>query len=178
MGWVYAGLARILSLLRRMSASRAYYQDLFVKMSGKIVALQKPDGSWAPPPCSIPRPARRPNQRNRIFHLRPGLGCSCRNFERSGLPARGGTRLVAAWQGGPTRWQAGLGPASRQPARYGWSRPYPAFWRGRFPAGGLGHIRSCRQALSGSSLWRTRPVTGESSRPFRNRFDDPNLRAG
>ena len=47
-GWVYAGLARILSLLPPESASRAYYQDLFVKMSGKIVALQKPDGSWSP----------------------------------------------------------------------------------------------------------------------------------
>jgi rhamnogalacturonyl hydrolase YesR len=47
-GWVYAGLARILTILPPDSPSRAYYRDLFVKMSGKIVALQKPDGSWAP----------------------------------------------------------------------------------------------------------------------------------
>ena len=47
-GWVYAGLARILTALPAKSASRAYYQDLFVKMSRKIVTLQKPDGSWAP----------------------------------------------------------------------------------------------------------------------------------
>jgi rhamnogalacturonyl hydrolase YesR len=47
-GWVYAGLARILTALPAKSASRAYYQDLFVKMSRKIVSLQKPDGSWAP----------------------------------------------------------------------------------------------------------------------------------
>jgi unsaturated rhamnogalacturonyl hydrolase len=47
-GWVYAGLARILNMLPADSKSRPFYQDLFVKMSGKIVSLQKPDGSWAP----------------------------------------------------------------------------------------------------------------------------------
>ena len=47
-GWVYAGLARILATLPANSPSRPYYQDLFAKMSRKLVALQKPDGSWAP----------------------------------------------------------------------------------------------------------------------------------
>ena len=47
-GWVYAGLARILTALPADSPSRPYYQDLFLKMSRKLVALQKPDGSWAP----------------------------------------------------------------------------------------------------------------------------------
>jgi rhamnogalacturonyl hydrolase YesR len=47
-GWVYAGLARILTLLPADSASRPYYQDLFLKMSRQIVNLQKADGSWAP----------------------------------------------------------------------------------------------------------------------------------
>jgi unsaturated rhamnogalacturonyl hydrolase len=47
-GWVYAGLARILTTLPAGSPSRAYYQDLFLKMSDKIVTLQKRDGSWAP----------------------------------------------------------------------------------------------------------------------------------
>jgi rhamnogalacturonyl hydrolase YesR len=47
-GWVYAGLARILTLLPAESPSRPYYQGLFLKMSRKIIALQKPDGSWAP----------------------------------------------------------------------------------------------------------------------------------
>jgi len=47
-GWVYAGLARILTLLPANSPSRPYYQDLFLKMSRKIVTLQKADGSWAP----------------------------------------------------------------------------------------------------------------------------------
>jgi len=47
-GWVYAGLARILATLPANSPSRPYYQDLFLKMSRKLVSLQKPDGSWAP----------------------------------------------------------------------------------------------------------------------------------
>ncbi len=47
-GWVYAGLARILTMLPEDSPSRPRYQALFLKMSRRIVALQKPDGSWAP----------------------------------------------------------------------------------------------------------------------------------
>jgi rhamnogalacturonyl hydrolase YesR len=47
-GWVYAGLARILTLLPPNSPSRPYYQDLYLQMSRRIVGLQKPDGSWAP----------------------------------------------------------------------------------------------------------------------------------
>ena len=47
-GWVYAGLARILTALPKDSPSRPYYQDLFLKMSRRVLALQKVDGSWAP----------------------------------------------------------------------------------------------------------------------------------
>jgi len=47
-GWVYAGLARILATLPANAPSRPYYQDLFLKMSRKLVTLQKADGSWAP----------------------------------------------------------------------------------------------------------------------------------
>ena len=47
-GWVYAGLARILTKLSASSPLRPFYQDLFLKMSDKIVTLQKRDGSWAP----------------------------------------------------------------------------------------------------------------------------------
>ncbi len=47
-GWVYAALARILATLPAQSPSRPYYQDLFLKMSRRLVTLQKPDGSWAP----------------------------------------------------------------------------------------------------------------------------------
>jgi unsaturated rhamnogalacturonyl hydrolase len=47
-GWVYAGLARILTLLPADSPSRPRYQVLFLKMSRRVLALQKADGSWAP----------------------------------------------------------------------------------------------------------------------------------
>ena len=47
-GWAYAGLARILTLLPPDSASHGQYADLFLRMSRKIVTLQKPDGSWPP----------------------------------------------------------------------------------------------------------------------------------
>ena len=47
-GWVYAGLARILATLPADSPSRPFYQDLFLKMSRKLVTLQKANGSWAP----------------------------------------------------------------------------------------------------------------------------------
>ncbi len=47
-GWVYAGMARILSQLPPASPSRSLYRDLYLKMSRRIVALQKPDGYWAP----------------------------------------------------------------------------------------------------------------------------------
>jgi rhamnogalacturonyl hydrolase YesR len=46
--WVYAALARILTALPADAPSRPYYQDLYLKMSRKLVSLQKPDGSWAP----------------------------------------------------------------------------------------------------------------------------------
>ena len=45
-GWVYAGLARIISFLPPDAAERARYVDLFRKMSDRLVGLQKPDGYW------------------------------------------------------------------------------------------------------------------------------------
>jgi unsaturated rhamnogalacturonyl hydrolase len=45
-GWVYAGLARILTLLPPHSPSRAFYRDLFLRLSPKLMRLQKPDGCW------------------------------------------------------------------------------------------------------------------------------------
>jgi len=47
-GWVYAGLARILTVLPVNAPSRPYYLDLYLRMSRKLLLLQKPDGSWAP----------------------------------------------------------------------------------------------------------------------------------
>ena len=45
-GWVYASLARILTLLPADSPSRAFYSDLFLRLSPKLTRLQKPDGCW------------------------------------------------------------------------------------------------------------------------------------
>lgn len=47
-GWVYAGLARILTALPPGAQSRGFYRNLYLEMSRRIVALQKPDGSWSP----------------------------------------------------------------------------------------------------------------------------------
>jgi rhamnogalacturonyl hydrolase YesR len=47
-GWVYAGLARILAALPPESGSRAFYRDLFLRLSRKIAHVQQPDGCWSP----------------------------------------------------------------------------------------------------------------------------------
>lgn len=47
-GWVLAGLARMIDALPTDDPARAGYVDLFRDMSARIVALQKPDGSWPP----------------------------------------------------------------------------------------------------------------------------------
>jgi rhamnogalacturonyl hydrolase YesR len=46
-GWVFAGLARDIALLPR-GADRTRLEKLFREMAGRLVALQKPDGYWAP----------------------------------------------------------------------------------------------------------------------------------
>jgi unsaturated rhamnogalacturonyl hydrolase len=45
-GWVYAGIVRMLQFLPDDHPSRPRYESLFRKMSQRIVALQKPDGTW------------------------------------------------------------------------------------------------------------------------------------
>lgn len=47
-GWVFAGIANMLDLLPADHADRARLQRLFQEMAGKLVAIQKPDGYWAP----------------------------------------------------------------------------------------------------------------------------------
>lgn len=47
-GWVLAGLARMLQVLPADDPNRAGYVALFRDMAARIVALQKPDGYWAP----------------------------------------------------------------------------------------------------------------------------------
>ncbi|HUO97162.1 MAG TPA: glycoside hydrolase family 88 protein [Rhizomicrobium sp.] len=58
-GWVYAGLARIISFLPAGAPERGSYVDLFRKMSERLVPLQKSDGYWpvsllAPPQDTPP----------------------------------------------------------------------------------------------------------------------------
>jgi unsaturated rhamnogalacturonyl hydrolase len=47
-GWVFAGLARLLSVLPAQDATRPTYEKLFKEMAAKLLSLQKPDGYWAP----------------------------------------------------------------------------------------------------------------------------------
>lgn len=47
-GWVMAGLVRILDALPANDPARPRYLRLFRDMAARIVALQKPDGYWAP----------------------------------------------------------------------------------------------------------------------------------
>ncbi len=47
-GWVFAGIANMLDALPRNDPDRPRLETLFRAMAGKLVALQKPDGYWAP----------------------------------------------------------------------------------------------------------------------------------
>lgn len=47
-GWAFAGLTRILDALPARDPRRDYYLDLFRKMAGRLIAVQKSDGYWAP----------------------------------------------------------------------------------------------------------------------------------
>jgi len=47
-GWVFAGLARLLSVLPAQDSARPEYERLFKEMAAKLLSLQKADGYWAP----------------------------------------------------------------------------------------------------------------------------------
>jgi rhamnogalacturonyl hydrolase YesR len=47
-GWVIAGIANMLDALPRDDPDRARLEALFREMAGKLKAIQKPDGYWAP----------------------------------------------------------------------------------------------------------------------------------
>jgi rhamnogalacturonyl hydrolase YesR len=47
-GWVFAGIANMLDLLPRDHADRPRLEALFQEMAGKLKAVQKADGYWAP----------------------------------------------------------------------------------------------------------------------------------
>lgn len=47
-GWVLGGLARMIPLLDKGDPDRARLIELYRKMAGKLLSIQKPDGFWAP----------------------------------------------------------------------------------------------------------------------------------
>jgi rhamnogalacturonyl hydrolase YesR len=47
-GWVFAGIANMLDALPRDDPDRPRLEALFRDMAGKLEAIQKPDGYWAP----------------------------------------------------------------------------------------------------------------------------------
>ena len=58
-GWVLGGLVQLLNILPEKNKSRAFYQDLFVKMCYRIAPLQGKDGFWHASlldPASYPSP--------------------------------------------------------------------------------------------------------------------------
>jgi rhamnogalacturonyl hydrolase YesR len=65
-GWVYAGLARILTVLPANSPSRSSYEKLFVRMSRALLPLQKAGGIWAPSLLD-PRPNAPPETSGTAF---------------------------------------------------------------------------------------------------------------
>ena len=47
-GWVFAGLARSIPLLKDGDPTRVRMEQIFREMATKLVTLQKPDGYWSP----------------------------------------------------------------------------------------------------------------------------------
>jgi rhamnogalacturonyl hydrolase YesR len=56
-GWVFAGVARVLTALPKDDPTRPAYETLFKEMAAKILTLQKPDGYW---PTSLLAPENAP----------------------------------------------------------------------------------------------------------------------
>lgn len=56
-GWVFAGIARVLTFLPKDDPARPGYETLFKEMAAKLRTLQKPDGYW---PTSLLAPENTP----------------------------------------------------------------------------------------------------------------------
>jgi rhamnogalacturonyl hydrolase YesR len=56
-GWVFAGVARVLTVLPKDDPARPGYEALFKQMAAKLQTLQKPDGYW---PTSLLAPENSP----------------------------------------------------------------------------------------------------------------------
>ena len=107
-GWVYAGLARILATLPPESSSRAFYRDLFLRLSAKIVRLQGTDGCWRPSLLASPRDTPPETSGTGLFTFGLAWGV------HSGL-LRAPSYRAAAEQG----WTC-LGAALQPDGRLGW----------------------------------------------------------
>jgi len=56
-GWVFAGVARVLTVLPKNDPTRPAYEQLFKQMAAKLLTLQKADGYW---PTSLLAPENAP----------------------------------------------------------------------------------------------------------------------
>ena len=81
-GWSYAGIVNVLKLLPADHPSRPRYIALFKAMSAKLVAIQKPDGYWAP---SLLAPEGSPPETSGTAFFTYGLAWGVNNGV---LPAR------------------------------------------------------------------------------------------
>jgi len=113
-GWVYAGLARMLQLMDSDYPSRARYVALFREMSARLVALQKPDGTW--PVSLLAPPENTPPETSGTGFYTYGLAYGV----RTGLLPEPVYR-AAAMRG----WQA-LAKAVAADGKLGWVQPIGA----------------------------------------------------
>jgi len=115
-GWVFAGLARILTDLPADHPSRARYQALFEQMADKIVSLQGRNGYW---PVSLLEPQPTPETSGTgffVYGLAWGIHHGLLHDKRFGRAVdRGWHALTAAVQSdGKLGWVQRIGAAPDQ----------------------------------------------------------------
>jgi rhamnogalacturonyl hydrolase YesR len=54
-GWVFAGLARSIPLLKEGDPTRVRMEQVFKEMAARLIELQKPDGYWSPSLLADPK---------------------------------------------------------------------------------------------------------------------------
>ncbi len=106
-GWVFAGLARIIPLLPKNSPDRVRMENLFREMAARLVAIQKPDGYWAP---SLLAPENSPPESSGTGFFTYGLAWGV----KAGLLDR------AAYEPAARKGWAALTRAIQPDGRLGW----------------------------------------------------------
>jgi rhamnogalacturonyl hydrolase YesR len=106
-GWVFAGLARMIPLLPKGSPDRVKMEGLFREMAARLVAIQKPDGYWAP---SLLAPENSPPETSGTGFFTYGLAWGV----NAGLLDR------AAYAPAARKGWAALGRAIQPDGRLGW----------------------------------------------------------